>query len=249
MPINSQHLKKILPVVLNFLIIAAYTVLPVMLFYTEFEKHHRDLPAGCDEFGYLNMAKAITQNKLFKNHAERPFDKELLDYLRNTYPNPEDYTHLIAPHAYHYDAKASRVINQYPPGTSLLLSVFPINSRKPIFPAMCTFLLIMFILMVFKINLRAISMFNLGIMVIILSFFLFLFSVKLLLLERKFRSSDLRNSSCCRIFNGSELKTPVSSAWVIDCLSHSQCNTFSASIDYALFLKRPFRQKDRQRNY
>jgi hypothetical protein len=168
-----MHIKQPYLNAIKYLIIVIYITIPVLLFYTVFARYQLSLPLGCDEFGYLNMAKAISENRLFKNHASRPFDKELLSYLKKTYPDYRNYSNLITPYAYHFVPRVSKVINQYPPGTSLLLSIFPIHNRKPFFAPVCAFLLMVFLLLAFKINSGTISFLNLNLAIIVASLFYF----------------------------------------------------------------------------
>ncbi|GEM_PF-1120520 len=98
----------------------------------KYASHHSALPVGCDEFGYLNLAKAIDTGTVLSNHVERPFFSGLLTFLGQEGIDRSLYENLIVPHAYHL--KGEKVINQYPPGISTLLSFFPFEYRKIIFP-------------------------------------------------------------------------------------------------------------------
>jgi len=118
------------------------TLCTISLFaFSKFYDNHRTLPLGCDVFGYLNMARAIDAGRLFRNHSQRPFDPELTGFLQNSHHPFKHYAWMIAPHAYHLNPKVMRVINQYPPGTSLLLALIPIEYRGILFASMCLALL------------------------------------------------------------------------------------------------------------
>lgn len=121
--------------------------------FLKFSTQHEKLPADCDEFGYLNMAKAFSNNNAFNDHAPRPFFNELIQVLKQHNLNETDYVWMIVPHAYHFSSKTNRkVINQYAPGTSYLLSWIPINYRKMsfLFLVMIFTFLIPFIYVVLK---------------------------------------------------------------------------------------------------
>ena len=105
--------------------------------YHEYLKYHLQLPEGCDEFGYLNLAKKIDEGELFANHAKRPFFPDLISHLRREFPNENSYRWIIAPHAYHLYPGRGKIINQYPPGVGLMLSLLPTHLRQTWFPLLC----------------------------------------------------------------------------------------------------------------
>lgn len=101
----------------------------------KFGVQHEKFPADCDEFGYLNMAKAMSNNLTFKDHTNRTFLSGLIEEFEANNINPLDYVWMIVPHAYHISDKTNnKVINQYPPGTSFVMSFIPIDYRKNAFP-------------------------------------------------------------------------------------------------------------------
>ncbi len=102
--------------------------------HSTFNRNEHLLPVGCDEFGYLNMAKAISEGRLFSDHVDRPFADELIHELASKNSNPDSYRWMIAPHAYHLGPNEEKIINQYPPGVGLLLAPFPIEYRRNVFP-------------------------------------------------------------------------------------------------------------------
>jgi hypothetical protein len=129
---------------------AAMSVVAIpVLYYTEIADSQGTLPEGCDHFGYLNMAKAISNGRLLSDHTRRPFHKELVAFLKQSDIPYGEYAWMIAPHAYHVEKNTEKVINQYPPGTSLILSFIPIEYRYVAFPALCAFFLVVCMLMMF----------------------------------------------------------------------------------------------------
>ncbi|MCO6500413.1 MAG: hypothetical protein J5I47_08570 [Vicingus serpentipes] len=124
-----------------------YALLLSVLFalgtYYKYASHHELLPVGCDEFGYMNMAKAFDKGNVFEDHAPRPFLKGLINKLDQEGISKHEYIWMLIPHAYHIPFN-TKVINQYPPGTSYVLSWVPIELRKKSFPGLVilfTFLL------------------------------------------------------------------------------------------------------------
>lgn len=133
-------------------VLILYTIVLMSLFYTEYSNRLTQLPAGCDEFGYMNIAKAFSQGTLFKDHAERPFDKGLLEYLRHSSFDYGSYEYLICPHAYYLHKGMFRITNLYPPGTGMVLSVLPFDKRKTASPAVFALLLVFFLIFAFTIK-------------------------------------------------------------------------------------------------
>ena len=112
--------------------------------YYKFYHHHLDLPSGCDEFGYLQLADRIANGVVFDSQPERAFTPELISFLQKQGLAYKDYAWLIAPHAYHVEKTTQKVINQYPPGTSIVLSFFEKEHRQVMFPAATLFLFAVF---------------------------------------------------------------------------------------------------------
>jgi len=119
----------------------------ILFSYGYFFSYHLDLPLGCDQFGYLNLSEDISRGVVFNNPAKRPFESELIQYLEQSDFNYFAYAWMIAPHAHHLDRRGRSIINQYPPGTSLLLSPFPIHLRQVCFAPICLTLLIILLLL------------------------------------------------------------------------------------------------------
>lgn len=112
--------------------------------YYKFYHHHQNLPEGCDEFGYLQLADAFSRGVAFENHAKRDFSRSLIDSLEKNGFQYVDFAWMIAPHAYHMEKNTKKVINQYPPGTSYVLSFFDKENRQVYFPTITIFLFIVF---------------------------------------------------------------------------------------------------------
>ncbi|NEQ48858.1 MAG: hypothetical protein F6K11_01825 [Leptolyngbya sp. SIO3F4] len=103
--------------------------------YYKFANNHRHLPTGCDEFGYLYLADAMNQGRTFGEHTERPYLPELIRDLEKEGFTYAQYGWILAPHAYHCQPDSAQITNQYPPGTSAVLSLFPWEQRQSYFPA------------------------------------------------------------------------------------------------------------------
>ncbi len=105
----------------------------------KFSQSHESMPIGCDEFGYLNLSRTFAEGV----SNEGPYFDELLDTLRGKGITEPELAWMITPHAYHIIPGTKLVINQYPPGTSWLLSFIPIEFRKILFPTVALFLLML----------------------------------------------------------------------------------------------------------
>jgi hypothetical protein len=126
------------------------TLVGVLCLWVSFWRYydsHKGIPKGCDEFGYLYQADAISRGCVFDNHTDRPFLPALTKYLDDEGVDSKEYMWMVAPHAYLYDAKAGKIINQYPPGTSIILSVFPWEYRKLVYPVVSCALMLMLVLL------------------------------------------------------------------------------------------------------
>jgi len=139
-------------------------------FYKYFYHYHLELPIGCDEFGYLYMAKAIDQGKVFQSPTSRPFDPGLINALKKTNFSLNDYMHVISPHAYHLDPATFKIINQYPPGTSLLLSLAPWQAAKRWSPSIFALFSLVFLVLAISLSEGRLSFFGSGLAVLIMTF-------------------------------------------------------------------------------
>lgn len=100
-----------------------------------FDAEHTQLPQGCDEFGYLQLANQ------WSNHfvgTQPGFRKDLVNHLENHGFSYRDYGWIIAPHAHHWHQESAQVINQYPPALSWVLSWFSKEQRQIWFPGIMT---------------------------------------------------------------------------------------------------------------
>jgi hypothetical protein len=152
-------------------VIALYVSVVTVFFYAGYYDRHLKLPEGYDEFGYLHMAKATARGVHFGSHADRPFDRELIAYLKKSSFPFESYAYTICPHAYHL--KKNKVINQYPPGTGIILSLLPFKTRKTSSPALFAFIIMLFLLPAFMIKRGTLSFTALN-MVVLMMFAVFL---------------------------------------------------------------------------
>ena len=84
---------------------------------------------ACDSFGYLRMAKEIRHGvehgvwPEFK--LESPQTRLLIDFMQENKVALPRWDEVIAPHAHHYMPQSGSVGVQYPPGTGLVLALFP----------------------------------------------------------------------------------------------------------------------------
>lgn len=121
--------------------------------YTSNFPYFRPVPEGCgDVFGYTHMAKALSEGRWFGEHTPRPFLKDLKTFLEGSGYPYEAYFETVAPPAYHLDDLSGKIINQYPPGTSLLLSLLPAQYRFHFFPPLCASLFLAFALLALRIH-------------------------------------------------------------------------------------------------
>jgi hypothetical protein len=113
-----------------------------------FSHFHERIPLGCDEFGYLNLSKGFDKNQMFMLRPEKSYLPGLIDTLRKCSIPDLDFAWMIGPHAHHIIPGTKQLINQYAPGTSMLMLVSPIAWRQISFPgiAMALFILVIMIM-------------------------------------------------------------------------------------------------------
>jgi len=84
---------------------------------------------ACDSFGYLRMAKQIryaySRGVWPEFKLESPQTRLLIDYMQQRNISVPRWEEVVAPHAHHYFAQSGYVGVQYPPGTGLVLAMFP----------------------------------------------------------------------------------------------------------------------------
>src|SRR3954453_9258772 len=84
---------------------------------------------ACDSFGYLRMAKQIRH--AYERGAwpefklESPQTRLLIDFMQQNKVAVPRWDEVVAPHAHHYMPQSGYVGVQYPPGTGLVLAMFP----------------------------------------------------------------------------------------------------------------------------
>lgn len=119
-----------------FLINVIIALIVLVTAAIRFYPNHVNLPEGCDEFGYLHLADAISTGKTFAQHTERPYLEELISFLEKKGYSHREMAWVIAPHAYYLEASQKKIINQYPPGTSALVAWLPKEWRQFYFPVL-----------------------------------------------------------------------------------------------------------------
>lgn len=84
---------------------------------------------ACDSFGYLRMAKEIRQavheRELPDFKLESPQTRLLINFMQSQSLPVPVWEEVVAPHAHHYFPQSNYVGVQYPPGTGLVLAIFP----------------------------------------------------------------------------------------------------------------------------
>ena len=84
---------------------------------------------ACDPFGYLRMAKQIryatSRGAWPEFKLESPQTRLLINFLQQQNLPAPRWEDVVAPHAHHYFPKSGYVGVQYPPGTGLVLALFP----------------------------------------------------------------------------------------------------------------------------
>ena len=84
---------------------------------------------ACDSFGYLRMAKQIRHAYAYgvwpEFKLESPQTRLLINYMQQNNVAVPRWEEVVAPHAHHYFPHSGYVGVQYPPGTGLVLAMFP----------------------------------------------------------------------------------------------------------------------------
>lgn len=84
---------------------------------------------ACDPFGYLQMAKQIryaaSRDTWPEYKLESPQTRLLINFLQQQNLPAPRWEDVVGPHAHHYFPRAGYVGVQYPPGTGLVLAMFP----------------------------------------------------------------------------------------------------------------------------
>jgi hypothetical protein len=104
-------------------------VLLAIAFGFRFYKSHDHMPIGCDEFGYLQLAEKFRGED---DHTD--FISNLATELKAEGFEYERYAWMVTPHAHHIHPETGNAINQYQPGTSLILSFISKKGSQYLFP-------------------------------------------------------------------------------------------------------------------
>src|ERR1044072_2018516 len=84
---------------------------------------------ACDSFGYLRMAKQIRygyEHGVWPEfRLESPQTRLLINFMQQNNVAAPRWEEVVAPHAHHYFPQSNYVGVQYPPGTGLVLAMFP----------------------------------------------------------------------------------------------------------------------------
>jgi len=84
---------------------------------------------ACDSFGYLRMAKQIrhayAHGVMPEFTLESPQTRLLIDFMKQKQIALPLWDEVVAPHGHHYFPQSGYVGVQYPPGTGLILAMFP----------------------------------------------------------------------------------------------------------------------------
>ncbi|HEY0367906.1 MAG TPA: hypothetical protein VGC73_15645 [Pyrinomonadaceae bacterium] len=124
-------MPKLLPRILVYLWVA---LLAFSFFISVRSSYRQSLSTeefayACDSFGYLGMAKQIRH--AYKRGVwpefklESPQTRLLIDYMQQRNVAVPRWEEVVAPHAHHYFPQSGYVGVQYPPGTGLVLAMFP----------------------------------------------------------------------------------------------------------------------------
>src|SRR6185295_19778185 len=85
--------------------------------------------AYCDPFGYLQIAqdtrRAVAARQLPDFSIESDHSRLLINLMKSRDVPIHYWDDLVAPLCYHYSPRADHLGVQYPPGTGLMLAMFP----------------------------------------------------------------------------------------------------------------------------
>ena len=85
---------------------------------------------GCDGFGYARQAQLFRDKGLLRGldtYVDAPEAGFIIGVAKSVSSNSAQWSEAVAPHCHHYVAAVDRVVIEYPPGTGLILSLFPEN--------------------------------------------------------------------------------------------------------------------------
>lgn len=113
----------------------AWVALLAFSFYVSVRSSYRqaltaeEFAYACDPFGYLRMAKQIrhaaSRGTWPQFKLESTQTRLLINFMQQSSLPVPRWEELVAPHAHHYFPESGYVGVQYPPGTGLVLAMFP----------------------------------------------------------------------------------------------------------------------------
>lgn len=137
----------------------------------------RDVVAfGCDNYGYLRQAQLFREKGFiagFDSAVKQEQIKFLIDVAKKSDMDSSEWGDSIAPDCHHYISSSDNVINQYPAGTGMIMSLFPESKAQPFILIIGTFFVCMVLLIAIK-NMD-VSLFN--ILLLVISSFAFFFYI------------------------------------------------------------------------
>lgn len=89
----------------------------------------QEIPWGCDLFGHVRIAEEFRESFLVRRMPEfrliHPQITSLIHWFQSTNSPTFQWEEIVSPHAHHYVERNKSVVDQYPPGTGLLMALFP----------------------------------------------------------------------------------------------------------------------------
>jgi hypothetical protein len=131
-----------------YLSIAAVLALLVGIFYSNVSRQTRyiEVPHACDWFVYLREAKLFQQNGVIgglDTAIRDPNTRYLIDTVKALHLGNPNWTTAVGPYCHDYKEATDRLSIISPPGTGLLLSLFPAGAQERLaFVAYSTILLL-----------------------------------------------------------------------------------------------------------
>ena len=108
------------------LIFFVVAIMCLLVFLTQNQANLRAF--GCDSFGYARQAE-LFRHKGFIGGLDTKFSndeaQQLIQVAYSIHPDSGNWSEAIAPHCHHYEKATGQIILQYPPGTGMVLALFP----------------------------------------------------------------------------------------------------------------------------
>jgi hypothetical protein len=99
-------------------------------------RYQHDLePNFCDPFGYARQAELFRQHGFWgglDTAIDAPQSRLLVGAAKAAFPGSTAWFQSVGPLCHHYDPHTDKIILQYPPGTGMLLSLFPFAYAMPL---------------------------------------------------------------------------------------------------------------------